>query len=99
MYETTITAKHEDPVSKFGAVLGQGIIDAGGRNVTLSLVSSQGFNNMPAIVGAVLFTQFWYWYPLTHFLCLAFTPTAMIGLNSNLDVKKHFNSEIIYLLF
>merc|ERR1712173_461872 len=27
-----------------------------------------------------------YWFPLTHFLCLAFQPTAVIGLNSNLDM-------------
>merc|ERR1711934_902183 len=32
------------------------------------------------------FTQYWYWFPLTHFLCLAFQPTAVIGLNSNLDM-------------
>merc|ERR1712227_355986 len=27
-----------------------------------------------------------YWFPLTHFLCLAFQPTAVIGLNTNLDM-------------
>merc|ERR1712227_1058535 len=27
-----------------------------------------------------------YWFPLTHFLCLAFQPTAVIGLNANLDM-------------
>merc|ERR1711874_529665 len=31
-------------------------------------------------------TQYWYWFPLTHFLCLAFQPTAVIGLNANLDM-------------
>lgn len=29
-----------------------------------------------------------YWYPLTHFLSLAFTPTAIIGLNTALDMPK-----------
>jgi len=29
-----------------------------------------------------------YWYPLTHFLSLALTPTAVIGLNSALDMPK-----------
>lgn len=42
---------------------------------------------MPAIVGMAVFTQFWYWFPLTHFLSLAFTPTAIIGLNKDLKVK------------
>merc|ERR1712053_34767 len=27
-----------------------------------------------------------YWFPLTHFLSLAFQPTAVIGLNANLDM-------------
>merc|ERR1712059_169254 len=31
-------------------------------------------------------TQYWYWFPLAHFLSLAFQPTAVIGLNSNLDM-------------
>lgn len=35
-----------------------------------------------------LFTQFWYWYPLTHFLSLAFTPTGILGLNKDLEVPK-----------
>ena len=29
-----------------------------------------------------------YWYPLTHFLSLAFTPTTLIGLNISLDMPK-----------
>lgn len=41
---------------------------------------------MNAIVGLAVFTQFWYWYPLTYFVSLAFTPTAFIGLNKNLRV-------------
>ena len=29
LYEKITSAKHEDPLARFGAVLGQGIIDAG----------------------------------------------------------------------
>ncbi|KLO07592.1 hypothetical protein SCHPADRAFT_642338 [Schizopora paradoxa] len=36
----------------------------------------------------VLFCQFWYWYPLAHCACLAFEPTAIIGLNSDLKAPK-----------
>merc|ERR1719268_385973 len=34
----------------------------------------------------LVFTQYWYWFPISHFLSLAFQPTAVIGLNSNLDM-------------
>jgi 26S proteasome regulatory subunit N2 len=73
-------------VAKFGAILAQGIIDAGGRNVTVSLQTRTGHTNMAAVVGLLVFCQFWFWYPLTHFISLAFTPTALIGLNSELKV-------------
>lgn len=88
LYEKIISDKHEDSMAKFGAVLSQGIIDAGGRNVTISLLSRTGHTNMPAIVGMAVFSQFWYWYPLTHFLSLAFTPTAIIGLNKNIQIPQ-----------
>ena len=52
----------------------QGIIDAGGRNVTVSLQSRTGHTHMMAVVGMLVFTQYWYWFPLSHFLSLAFTP-------------------------
>lgn len=56
--------------------------------MTISLQSQSGYENIPATVGMALFTQFWYWYPLTHFLSLAFTPTGVMGLNKDLEVPK-----------
>jgi 26S proteasome regulatory subunit N2 len=85
-YHKVISNKHEDPMARFGAVLGQGLIDAGGRNVTISLQSRAGSRNTSAIVGMVLFCQFWYWYPLAHCASLAFEPTGIIGLDENLKV-------------
>lgn len=87
-FEKIISDKHEDALAKFGAALAQGILDAGGRNVTISLISKGSSNNLPAIVGMVLFTQFWYWFPLAHFLSLSFTPTAIIGLNRELQLPN-----------
>ena len=86
LYTKVISDKHEDPMARFGAALGQGFIDAGGRNVTISLQSRAGSRNTNAIVGMALFCQFWYWYPLAHCACLAFEPTAIIGLNEDLKV-------------
>jgi len=86
MLDEKISDKHEDVMCKFGAILATGILDAGGRNVTISLHSRSGHANMNAIVGLAVFTQFWYWYPLTYFVSLAMTPTAFIGLNKNLKM-------------
>ncbi|KAH8120111.1 26S proteasome regulatory complex, non-ATPase subcomplex, Rpn2/Psmd1 subunit [Phellopilus nigrolimitatus] len=88
LYAKIVADKHEDPMARFGAALGQGLIDAGGRNVTISLQSRAGSRNTSAIVGMVLFCQFWYWYPLAHCACLAFEPTAIIGLNGDLKTPK-----------
>ena len=87
LYHKIIGDKHEDPVARFGATLGQGLIDAGGRNATINLQSRAGSRNTSAIVGMVLFCQFWYWYPLAHCASLAFQPTGIIGIDGNLDVS------------
>ena len=85
-YESIIADKREETMAIFGSVLGQGILDAGGRNVTISLRGSAGIPNMSAVVGMAVFSQFWYWYPYTLFLSLAFSPTGMVGVNKNLEV-------------
>ncbi|KIY50568.1 26S proteasome subunit RPN2a [Fistulina hepatica ATCC 64428] len=87
LYAKVVADKHEDPMARFGAALGQGLIDAAGRNATISLGTGLGANRS-AIVGMTLFCQFWYWYPLAHCACLAFTPTGIIGLNSDLKIPK-----------
>ncbi|CAG9123095.1 unnamed protein product [Plutella xylostella] len=86
LYAQVISNKHEDVMAKFGAILAQGIIDAGGRNVTVSLQNRTGHMNMVAVVGMLVFTQYWYWFPLAHCLSLAFTPTCVIALNSDLKM-------------
>lgn len=89
--QTVVTDKHEDSLAKFGAAISQGIIDAGGRNVTISMQSKAGTPHMSAIVGMALFTQFWYWFPLAHCLSLSFQPTAIIGLDASLKVSDAFD--------
>jgi 26S proteasome regulatory subunit N2 len=90
-----ITDRHEDAMAKFGCAIALGIIDAGGRNCTISLQTQTGNLNMPGIVGAAVFTQYWYWFPMAHFLSLSFTPTAVIGVDQSLEVpvfKFHSNT-------
>lgn len=80
--------RHEDAMTKFGAALALGIIDAGGRNCTIGLQTQTGNLNMAGIVGMAVFIQYWYWFPFTHFLSLSFTPTSMIGLDHDLDIPS-----------
>lgn len=71
----------------------------GGHNVTISLQSRTGHTHMPSVVGVLVFTQFWFWFPLSHFLSLAYTPTCVIGLNKDLKVCLWDLVFIVYLLF
>jgi len=85
-----IMASKTDTMTKMGAILAAGIIDAGGRNCTISLISPSGHKKMAAIVGMAMFPQFWFWYPLVHFLSLSLSPTAVIGLNKKLQIPSPF---------
>lgn len=85
-----VTNKHQEGLAKFGACVAQGIMNAGGRNVTIHLENTElGTLDTKAIVGLAMFSQFWYWFPLSHFLSLSFTPTTVIGVRgSDLTVPK-----------
>ena len=85
---TIVTEKHQSMLTKMGATLSTGILDAGGRNCTISLNSRNGFTKMSSAVGVALWLQHWHWYPMMHMLSLAFTPTLTIGLNKNLKYPK-----------
>lgn len=88
--EITSDQKHSSTMTLMGSILSQGLLDAGGRNVGIDLMSHSGVCKAPAIVGMVLFTQYWFWYPMLHMLSLTFTPTALIGVNWQLDLPKDF---------
>ena len=40
------------------------------------------------MIGLALFTQYWYWYPLSYCLSLALQASALIGLNADLKLPK-----------
>merc|ERR1719343_1914459 len=82
--------KHQSTLTKMGAILSIGIIDAGGRNCSISLGSRNGFTRMTSAVGLVLWLQHWHWYPMMHTFSLALTPTYTIGLNKNFKFPKNF---------
>ncbi|KAL8048419.1 hypothetical protein ABFX02_07G064400 [Erythranthe guttata] len=86
--EKIIGDKHEETMSMMGAVIASGIIDAGGRNVTIKLMSKTKCDRMTAVIGLAVFSQYWFWHPFLYFMSLAFSTTAFIGLNYNMKLPK-----------
>ena len=84
-----IADKRQDILAKFGAIYAQGLIECGGRNVTARLINEEGHIRMQAVVGMLLFSQFWFWFPLGHCISLALTPTTMVCLNTDLKMPKN----------
>jgi len=82
--------KHQSTLTKMGAIMSTGIIDAGGRNCSIALGSRNGFTKMTSAVGLVLWLQHWHWFPMMHMLSLALTPTYAIGLNKDFKYPKNF---------
>jgi len=89
--QKVIADKHEDVMTRFGAILANGIMDAGGRNSCASLFSKSGVLRRGAAIGFCLFTQMWYWFPLIHMFSLTLTPNALIGVNDKLKIPKNFS--------
>jgi len=87
---STISDKHQTTLTKMGAILATGVMDAGGRNCSLYLGSNNGFTKMTSAVGTVLWLQHWHWFPMMHMLSLAVTPTFTIALNKDFKFPKNF---------
>jgi len=67
--------KHEEVMTKFGCIIATGILDAGGRNVTIAL-HKNNHSLLKSVVGMVVFTQHWHWYSYLLLLSLTFQPVA-----------------------
>jgi len=85
----TCVDKREPTMSQMGAILGCGLIDASGRNVTISLFNRHNAcKRQSAIIGMAIFWQYWYWYPLIPFITLCLQPTMVMALNHELEMVK-----------
>lgn len=83
LFDTIISTRRTETLTKFGACLGQGIMNACGRNGTIQLENPEfGTINRLSVVGVMMFTQFWSWFPLAHFLNLAFTPSNIMAVTA-----------------
>lgn len=89
--QSVVADKHTSTMSKTGAILATGVLDAGGRNAALGLVSGSDFVRMSAACGIAVWLQHWYWYPLMHFLSLALSPTMVCAVNGDLLQPEGFS--------
>lgn len=88
MLSKKIADRKEDVCTKFGCILSTGLLDAGGRNVILSL-HKQRHRLDKAVVGMFLFSQHWFWFPYTLMISLSMQPTCVIALNEDLQMPNY----------
>lgn len=78
-------------MAKMGAILSVGLLDIGGRNMTVSLTTRSGMPKIESITGMLIFAQSWNWFPYLNFIGLTLTPSCFVGVNSeNLKVPTTF---------
>lgn len=77
-------------LSPIGAKLGLAILQAGGRNLGINLASKSGFPKLGACASMLIFSHYWYWYPLVMFLPLTMSPNALIGIDEDFWVPINF---------
>lgn len=87
-YLRKLINKKRNELQVFGLCLAYGILNAGGRNVVISCNSLRGENSVLATTALALFCNYFYWQPLALMLPLSFHPTAVIGLDKDLNLPK-----------
>lgn len=99
------TERAEDCSFKFGAVLGRALMEAGGTNIVFSVLNSMNRVETSRVAGAVMFFQYWFWYPFFPFLNLCMRPTVFLAFDEDLkpahceilikDKKSKFDYECV----
>lgn len=88
--EETLVKTHGDQMTKLGAIISIGILDIGGRNMSLSLTTRSGIPKLEAVAGILVFSQYWNWFPYLNFIGLAYSPSMFIGVTSSLKIPTNF---------
>ena len=70
--------------------MSKGLVDLGGKNCVINLVSNTGENKMKSVIGMCLFTQYYYWFPMIHMLNLSVYPTFLFNLDDQLKLPKNY---------
>ena len=74
-----------------GALLGAGLLDAGGRNLILQLRSPQHTMRREATICCFLACQLWEWYPLFNLIMKSLTPSAFLAVDSTMKLPRDFS--------
>ena len=78
-------------MTRMGALMASGLVDAGGCNMFVRLVDAGGNKIIPrAVVGMMLWTQHWFWYPMSTMISLAMRPGFILGVNEDFKVPSSF---------
>ncbi|OIR58835.1 MAG: 26S proteasome regulatory subunit N2, RPN2/PSMD1 [Amphiamblys sp. WSBS2006] len=72
----------------FGAILANGFLNCAGQNGVVSLFSHSQQPDTQSIAGLLLFTQYWEWFPLFHFVSLAVQTRCFVVLDDSLAPMK-----------
>ena len=74
-----------------GALLGAGLLDAGGRNLILQLRSPLHTMRREATICCFLACQLWEWYPLFNLIMKALTPSALLAVDTSMKLPRDFS--------
>lgn len=73
-----------------GAILSVGLLDVGGRNMSIYLTTRTGMPRIEAVTGMLIFCQYWNWFPYLNFISLALSPSVFIGVTTKIQIPKDF---------
>ena len=88
--EKILIDKNEHLLIKFGAMISKGLLNLGGRNCVINLVSNTRENKMKSIIGMCLFTQYYYWFPMIHMLNLSVSPAILFNIDDKLKIPINY---------
>jgi len=88
--EEILVKTHGDQMTKLGAILAIGLLDIGGRNMSISLTTRSGLPKLEAISGILIFSQYWNWFPYINLIGLSISPSLFIGVTSKLKIPTNF---------
>ncbi|EPR78460.1 RPN2 26S proteasome regulatory complex component [Spraguea lophii 42_110] len=83
-----VVHKHGETCSRLGAFIGRSLIESANGNVIFSTKNMCGKLDKNRLGAFILFSHYWYWYPLLPYIILLCKPTFLMLLDKNLEEIK-----------